>query len=264
MEKTYCYWTVADRTHGMMAATMVASARALGVTADFHVWTDLPTIPGAIVHPSGHFSKHMYMFKFDFLKNEVSKLNYDYYVFLDADTYFTKNPGNIVDIMGEDKVYIQLQNECIPSKSLRTNWWSCPIGKYCDMLKEYGVKSDTYYDVNAGLFVVSRLFVDEVYDIATRFHSDGHKRGYHRFTEEPSLALIGHLMQDISKRNFEQTSWLWASDWNGYWHDRLPEYKEWEYTDWMNGGIKIVKPCIVHCLKSKLAMIKEYQNKLAP
>ena len=90
MPNSFCFWTIGDKKHGRMAATLVASARKAGVTADFHVWTDLPEIPEAIVHPCGDFDKTLYMFKFHFLKNEVSKLNYDHYFFLDADNHERK------------------------------------------------------------------------------------------------------------------------------------------------------------------------------
>jgi hypothetical protein len=263
MGKTFCYWTVADGKHGQMAATMVASARQVGVTADFHIWTDTLSIDGANVHPCGTFDKTLYMFKFHFLRNEVSKLDYDYFVFLDADNYFVKNPGDLAEMMGSDKVFVQMENDCSPYRSKRGDWWSCPIGEYGKFLSEQGAKSDIYYNTNAGFWIVAKTAIAEFYERTTKFFEAAHKRGYRGFTEEPALAFVGHIMQDPKKRVFEDTSWLWASDWTGQWKDKIPEYREWQFEDYMSGEKKMVKPCIVHAMRSKEKMIQQHVDVMA-
>jgi hypothetical protein len=261
MKKTFCYWTVADGNHGKMAATTVASARKVGVNADFHIWTDLPSIEGATVHPCGTFDKTLYMFKFHFLKNEVSKLNYDYFVFFDADNYFVKDPGDLTRFMGpSDKVFVQMENNCDPKISKRRDWWSCPIEQYASLLQEHGVQAKNYYNTNAGFWIVRKDAIDEFYEKTTKYFEYAHKKGYKGFTEEPALAYVGHIMQDPEKRTFDDTNWLWASDWTGQWKDKLPEYKEWLFEDYMTGEKKEVKPYIVHCMRSKDAMIREYDK----
>jgi hypothetical protein len=175
--KTFMYWTIGDGKHGKMAATLVASARRAGVTADFHVWTDLPEIPGAIVHPCGNFDKTLYMFKFHFLKNEVSKLNYDHFIFLDADNYFTSNPGDLGEMMGNSKVFVQMENE-VNSNSKRRDWWSCPVNEYSTFMQSVGVKPGKMYNCNAGLWSVAKSAVDEFYEKATYIFNESHKKGY--------------------------------------------------------------------------------------
>jgi len=262
MNKTFCYWTVAfGEKHAKMAYVLVDSARKAGVTADFHVYTDyLKEIPTATVHDSGKIEIGKYMFKFHFLKEQVSKLNYDYYVFLDTDNYFTKNPGDLVEFMGDDKIFVQMENDCSPYRSKRQDWWSCPIADYGKFLREQGAISDTYYNTNAGFFIVAKTAINEFYERTTKFFDAGHKRGYSGFTEEPALAFVGHVMQNPKKRLFEDTCWLWASDWTGQWKDTLPEYKEWQFEDYMSGDKYPVKPCIVHAMRSKDAMIKRYET----
>src|SRR5512141_364068 len=80
----FCYWSVADGQHALMMQTCVRSARAARVKEDFHVWSDR-AIAGAIAHDAGQFDKHLYHFKFDFLQKQAARLNYDYFVWLDAD-----------------------------------------------------------------------------------------------------------------------------------------------------------------------------------
>ncbi len=75
--------TVADEQHALMMQTRVRSVRAARVREDFHISSDRK-IAGAIAHDAGQFDKHLYHFKFDFLQKQAARLNYDYFVWLDA------------------------------------------------------------------------------------------------------------------------------------------------------------------------------------
>jgi len=260
-KKTFCYWTVADGKHGEMAKATVKSARNCGVTADFHIWTDLPEIEDATVHPCGNFDKKLYMFKFHFLKNEVSKLNYDYYVFFDADNFFVRDPGDLTRLMSDtNRVFVQMENDCDPKRSKRKDWWSCPIDKWGPLLNDMGVRKGQVWNTNAGFWIVERSVVDEFYRLGVNFFEEGHRRGYKGFTEEPSLAYIGHMLQKPEDRIFEKTNWLWGSDWTGNWKDKIPTGAEWNFEDYMSGEKKPVNPCIVHAMRSKDAMISWYKS----
>ena len=130
MSKKFCFWTVADGDHAKMAQIMVRSARQVGVVEDFHIWTDLPSIEGAITHDCGNFNKQSYMFKFAFLKDKVSQLDYDYFIFIDADNYFVSHPGDLTHLMVGNKIFCQMENEITSPNVKRQDWWGCPIDKY--------------------------------------------------------------------------------------------------------------------------------------
>lgn len=260
MKKTFCFWTVADGKHAKMAQIMVRSAREVGLNHDFHIWTDLKNIDGAIVHDCGHFDKKSYMFKFAFLKDRVSQLDYDYFVFMDADNYFVANPGNLEALMVNNKIFCQMENEITSPKVKRKDWWGCPIDKYKSLFSRMGLKLDKIYNTNAGFWIVDKKHIDQFYNIGVNFFIKCQEYGFNNFTEEVSLAFLGHCMQHIEQRTFDQTSWLWASDWNGYWKERLPEYKEWTFEDYLTGEHHTVKPCIVHCMRSKSCMISMYEK----
>lgn len=255
-QKTFCYWTVADGAHGLMAKTMVASARNCGIKEDFHIWTDLNTVDGAIVHDCGNFDKTLYMFKFKFLKEYVSQLNYDYYIFLDADNYFVYHPGDLAHLMGDQKVFIQMENEITSPKVKRQDWWGCPVDQYKALYEGTGLKLDKIYNTNAGFWIVDRNYIDQFYNIAINFFTYSKNLGYKHFTEEVSLAFIGHCMQDPENRTLDKTSWLWGSDWTGYWSKKLPIDKHWRFEDYMTGEERWINPCIVHCMRSKELLIK--------
>lgn len=260
IKKTFCYWTVADGDHGLMAKTMVKSARNCGVKEDFHIWTDLETIDGATVHSCGNFDKTLYMFKFNFLKNFVSKLDYDYYIFLDADNYFVKNPGDLSYLMTNQKVFIQMENEITSPKVKRGDWWGCPVNQYKSLFSEAGIITDKIYNTNAGFWIVDRNYVDEFYNIGVNFFFYAKEKGYNKLTEEVSLAFIGHCMQYPEDRTLDKTSWLWASDWTGYWKNKLPSYNDWTFEDYMTGEKYNIKSCIVHLMRSKELLIKDTLN----
>jgi hypothetical protein len=254
--KTFCYWTVADGHHAKMAQTMVKSARDCGVQEDFHIWTDMEHINGANVHKCGTFEKSLYMFKFHFLKEQVSSLNYDYYVFLDADNYFVNHPGDFIHMMDGHKIFAQMENEITSPNAKRKDWWGCPVEKYKPLYEETGLKLDKIYNTNAGFWIVDKNYIDEFYNIGLNFFFYAKKKGYYNFTEEVSLAFLGHCMQNPEERTLEKTSWLWASDWTGYWRNKLPEYADWTFEDYMTGDKFPIKSNIVHCMRSKNILIK--------
>src|SRR2546429_7709539 len=105
MKDRYCYWTVTDGEYTDMAQALVHSARKAGVFKDFHIWSDHP-VDEAICHSCGAFEKVGWLFKLVYLREQVAKLNYDYFVWLDADNYFVRNPGNLLSVMQGSPVHV--------------------------------------------------------------------------------------------------------------------------------------------------------------
>lgn len=260
----FCYWSVASGDkHSKMMQTLIKSARAVGVTEDFHVWTDKP-IEGATVHESGFFDKHLYLFKFRFLKEQVQKLDYDYFVFIDADCFFVRNPGDVTRLCGDKGVFAQMENEVTGAKVKRGDWWSAPIPQLIKLMYDMGCEPGSkLYNTNAGFWIVKKDCVDEFYEMAMAYWTEGQKRGYVHFTEEPPLAFCGHVLGDPENMTLAKTSDVWVSDWTGQYAGRLPDGKPWQFEDYLNGEKIIVNPAIVHAMRSKDAMIAATQPKVA-
>jgi hypothetical protein len=254
----FCYWSVAYGQHAKMMATAIASARAVGVTEEFHVWTD-QDIPGAVNHPIGVFDKDHYLFKFRFLLNEVSKLGFDYFVFLDADNYFIKHPGvaTFDSLLRQNKWFVQLESDCTSPYVKRGDWWGCPIKWYPLLLRYHGVESKRIYNTNAGFWIVRKEAIAEFYQKAMAFF-DFARNELHlvNFTEEPPLAFVGHFVDDPDLNNFASTNSVWASDWTGHFKGRLPDAQYWDFEDYMTGERRRVQPAIIHAMRSKDALIK--------
>lgn len=252
----WCYWTVADGKHGDMMAGCIKSAREVGVQTDFHVWSDKP-VAGAIHHQTGNFDKRNYLFKLHFLKNEVSKLDYDWFVFIDADSFFTRNPGNLPEqLCKRDPIHVCLESKCLP-ESKRKDWWGIPTEKYIELMRKNGVKTYEIYNTNAGFWIVHKSVINQVYSLAMQFWEKCHKLGYTQTTEEPPLAYVGHMLIVYeAHHNMANGRNIWASDWKGVWKDKLPADETWKFTDYMNDLENDVKPAIVHAMRSKDALIK--------
>jgi FkbM family methyltransferase len=246
----YCYWSVADGNHAEMMKTVIKSARNVGVKEDFHIWSDRE-IDGAICHDCGNYDKQHYLFKFKFLKEQVALLDYDYFIFLDADTYFVRNPGDILRVLYDAPIHVCMESDCAFIENKRSDWWGCPLDKYIELMREKGVRSKAVYNTNAGFWIVKKDIIETFYRLAMDFWNHCKNAG-HIFTEEAPLAYVGHmLMGDVNLHTLKSNKNIWASDWTGNYKDCLPDGKPWLFEDYMSGQKFTVNPDIVHAMRSK-------------
>lgn len=259
MEK-FCYWSVADGDHATMIAATVHSARKVEVQENFHIYSD-KVVPGAITHEAGEFNKDHYLFKIDFLKDRVKELMYEYFVFIDADSWFVRNPGDIISYCGDDPIHIAMESDCTNLDSQRKDWWDCPLEKYCSMMREKGVRSNQIYNMNAGLWIVHRNAIDHVHRLGYEFWNFAKDQGF-TFTEEAALAYAGHmLMADPYSHQLKFSPELWASDWMGHFEGKIPKDESWIFHDYMTHDSIPVQPAIVHAMRSK-EQLKNYGTSL--
>ena len=105
---TYCYWSVATGPYAGLMERCVASARSAGVFKEFHVLTDRP-IKGAESYEAYEVELTDKLFKLVYLKAAISKLNFDYYVWVAADTVFRRNPRNLLACLGRSPIHVPLE-----------------------------------------------------------------------------------------------------------------------------------------------------------
>lgn len=238
-----------------MMEGVIASARAVGVEEPFHIWADKP-VEGAITYDAGNFKKDHYLFKLDFLK-EIGKLFYDYYVFIDADSWFVRHPGDLIRYCHDSPVHFTMESDCTLTHGYRQDWWNCPLSEYCRLMREKGVRSRSIYNLNAGFWITKRGVTDHVFRLGQEFWHHANKNEY-VFTEEAPLAYVAHmLMGNPYKHQLRLSPELWASDWMGHFKDRIPVDEPWVFNDYMTGEPIPVQPAIVHAMRSKEAIINE-------
>src|SRR5690606_31306397 len=123
------------------------------VFKDFHVWTDKP-IDDAFCHPLGQLERWGCLFKLLFLRDAVQKLNYDYFIWMDMDSYFVRPPGDVLRVLHGSPIHIALEcNLCSP-RNRRSEWWGCPSAKLAELMRTKGVRHKGVFNVNGGFFIV--------------------------------------------------------------------------------------------------------------
>jgi hypothetical protein len=253
VRERYCYWSVVDGDFAKMMQGAVDSARQVGVFKDFHVWTDRP-IDGAICHPVSGLDKTLYLFKLRFLTEQVRQLDYDYFVWLDADCYFVRHPGDLLRVMQGSPVHASLESDACRPDNVRPDWWGCSLKDYVTLMRFMGVRSRAIYNVNAGFWIVHHDVINRFGELAFEFWDLATRAGF-EFTEEPPLAYATHMLcGNPYVHTLRHTADVWASDWTGWFAERLPDGKPWEFVDYFNHQPFMVNPAIVHAMRSKGAL----------
>jgi hypothetical protein len=252
---TFCYWCVADGAYAEMFDAAVRTARAVGVREDIHVWSDR-AIAGAVTHAAGGFDKRHYLFKLEFLRDRASQLDYDYLIFLDADTAFVRHPGDPLRALHGAPLHVVLESDCTRWTNRRPDWWGCPLPVFVDLMRRRGVNSRAVFNTNAGFWIVHHDVIGTLVELALEFWHYCKERGY-EFTEEVPLAYVGQmLVGNPYVHTLEHHADLWASDWTGVFADRIPDGSAWDFVDYLDGTRLRVNPAIVHCMRSKQALVR--------
>ena len=256
MKPSFCYWSVVFGPHTPMMAAAIYSARKAGVREDFHIWSDHP-LAGAGFHPLGAFDRRHFLFKFAFLQKAVETLPYDYFVWLDGDTVFVRNPADLLGLMQGSPVHASLESDVCRPENRRPDWWGCPLPMFAALMRSQGVRSREIYNVNAGFWIVHRDVAETFRSLAMEFWQHCRNRGF-TFTEEAPLAYATHLLCGDPHRHLLRTaSSVWASDWTGHFLNRLPDGNPWNFEDYLTGEQFAVNPAIVHAMRSKALLRAE-------
>lgn len=253
MNSTYCFWSVAEGDYAEMMKAAVRSARQQGVFKDFHLWTDR-AIPEAICHEAGQFDKSCYLFELELLARQVSKLRYDYFIWIDADPCFVRRPGNVLRVLRGAPIHASLESDAGSPRALRPDWWGCPLPSYAQLVGARGVQSNSIFNVNAGFWIVHHDVIDTVCGLASDFWQFARKNGF-TFTEAAPLAYATHMLcGNPHLHTLRHFTDLWASDWQGFFRDGLPDGQPWWFVDYFTYEKVPVNPAIVHAMRSKNAL----------
>jgi hypothetical protein len=258
MRKTFCYWTVSWGDYDYIAQSMINSARSVGINEDFYAFTEKPikNCFNRRLNKDIELDK-LQFFKFEYLKHEMSKLNYDYFVFIDSDHYFVRKPEiTPIDIVKDSPWHSFLESPINTNKTQRTDWWQIPNQLFISFMRNAGVKSQEIRNTNGGFWICEKNFINQACFLAYEFHNFLKKYNI-IVPEEVSIAYISHLMSPKLKDRFiENYTNYWASDWTEIFKDQIPVDKSWEYTSYMTYEKILVNPAIVHAMRSKEALIR--------
>jgi hypothetical protein len=107
MNARYCYWSVCDGAYVQQMRECIRSAREAGVFRPFHVFTT-EAIDGAECYEPFGIEKERHLFKLIYLRAGMTRLNFDYFVWVDADTRFRRNPEDLLGSLARAPLHVPL------------------------------------------------------------------------------------------------------------------------------------------------------------
>jgi len=192
------------------------------------------------------------------LREAAKKLNYEYLVWLDADTIFVRDPGDVLSLMQGSPIHSSLESDAAKPNNVRKTWWGCSLPNYVKLMRAKGVCSRSIYNVNAGFWIVHHDIIETFCDLALEFWHFCTHFGYKEFTEEPPLAYATHMLcGNPYLHTIDKSSHIWVSDWLGCYIDMFPDGRGWMFEDYFSGERCLVNPAIVHAMRSKKALVEK-------
>lgn len=248
MMTKYCYWSVCDGAYDTMMEHCVRTARGVGVFKEFHVLADR-RLAGCECYDAYQCDKASGLFKLHYLKLGMSELNYDWFVWLDADTVFVRNPVDVLEPLGQSPIHLPLTtNLSALTEDREYRGFSC--FKLRDLLRQEGIVNQPYLSRSA-FWIVHHDVIDEVYEIALSFWRRANDAGLSVGAD----AAIGYVMQilcaDPEAHTVLKHPHLWGSDDQGQFRCSLPDARSWTWRDLLVNEAAPVWPAIVHLPHSK-------------
>ncbi len=168
MAAKYCYWSVATGPYAAWMERCAASARAAGVNKEFHVMADRE-IPGCECYDAMDLDPRDGMFKLIYLKAAISKLHFDHYVWVDADTVFTRNPDLLLAALGKGPIHVPL-GERVDHMPEGASLRGLSPGHHNELMRKAGVYNEVYATRSA-FWIVKRSAVDVVCELAQHHYA---------------------------------------------------------------------------------------------
>ncbi len=248
MKPRYCYWSVATGEYGALMEHCVRRARAAGVFKEFHALTDRP-LEGCACYDACECDKTNGLFKLHYLKVGMSRLNFDYFVWLDADTVFVRNPVDLLGPLGQSPIHVPLE---VNLSALNEDgaWKKVSLFRLRDVLRQEGLVNQVYL-CGSAFWIVHHEVIESVYDLALGFW---HKAKAAGLLVDVSAAL-GYAMQilcaDPEAHLLEKHADLWASDDEGCFREVLPDGAPWPWRHPLRNDAVEIRPSIIHLPHSK-------------
>lgn len=285
MSQRYCYWSVATGPYSQLMEQCVASARRSGVFKEFHVLTDRE-IKGCECYDAQTVDMADGMFKLIYLKAGMTKLLFDYFIWMDADSVFVQNPRNVLECLGKSPIHVPLatnlsakvcQTACSPEDDvaqIEVINPTMPTANATDALSDtpaplFKLENAAptlripnvaqYVDLMTGagvqnpvylshgaFWIVHREAIDRVIELAREFRTVAVQRGYAINVS----ACLGYAMQmlcaDPVPHRVKARPDLWASDDQNRFVGDFAEKPRWLINDEATGESFEVSPSIIH------------------
>ncbi len=226
----------------------VGTARLAGVFKEFHVLCDRP-LAGCECYDAYKLEKTHGLFKLHYLKVGMSRLSFDFFVWLDADTVFVRNPVDLLGPLGKSPIHVPLEAN-VSAFDEDCLWKGTPLARLRELWRQQGVANQLYASQSA-FWIVHHDAIETVYDLAMGFWNKANHSG---LTVDVSGAL-GYAMQmlcaDPEAHLLVNHPELWASDEEGHFRESLPDGTAWSWRHPLRPDAVELRPSIIHLPKSK-------------
>jgi hypothetical protein len=194
----------------------VASARAVGEVRDFHVFCDAP-IAGAIGHETPPFPNFHGVYSLLYLKQFVARLDYDFFIYVDSDTLFLRQPEGLLELPRHAPFHIPFETSTaqIPADAV---WEGVRLGAWRDRLRYKDTPNAPYYLVDSGFWIAHHDVIDQVAELAKYYWTDadappGADLSLGLKNISYTLSFIAHLLGGNPKNHGVQDSLrVWMPD----------------------------------------------------
>lgn len=249
MAAKYCYWSVATGAYGALFEQCVRTARAAGVFREFHVLTDR-ALAGCDCYDAMQCDKAHGLFKLHYLKVGMSRLLFDWFIWIDADTVFIRNPLDVLGPLGRSPVHVPLEVN-LSGLTEDSNWKGVSLFALRDQFVQQGVMNEVYLSESA-FWIVHRDAIDTLYEVALKFW---HKAKENGLLVDVSAALgfaAQILCADPEKHLLGNAPQLWAGDYSGQLSapGELESTWQWAHPLDQNNPVQ-VRPAMVHLCRSR-------------
>jgi hypothetical protein len=202
----------------------------------------------------------------------MTKLLFDYFIWLDADSLFVRNPRNVLECLGKSPIHVPLttnlsavvekcekehnDSSVAPARGERGDpaISETLVGlnpqQYVRLMRSAGVYNPVYLSASS-FWIVQREAIDRVVELATHFRAFAKQKG----ATVGVSACLGYTMQmlcaDPEAHRLKVRPDLWASDDQNHFRGSLPQHTPWMLKDRLADKEYAVNPCIIHQQHSK-------------
>ena len=243
MRPKFCYWSVATGNYGALMEHCVRSARRAGVFKEFHVLTDRP-LEGCECYDAYECDLAHGLFKLHYLKVGMSRLNFDYFVWLDADTVFVRNPVDVLAPLGRSPIHVPLEVNLAPVAE-DAEWKGTRVAALRDLMVQEGVVNEPWLGGSA-FWIVHHDAIEGVYDLALGFWHRAKAAGWLVDVSAALSYALQMLCADPEQHRLDRHPGLWASDHAGASRTTGSNGEPWVWRHPLDSRPLCVQPAIVH------------------
>lgn len=254
-----CVWSIGLGRHAFMLQTLVKSYRDVGMPHDFYAIASLD-IDGATTIPhSPLFESDGFFFKYHLLRDVISKLDYDLFVFLDADMLFMRRPDDFEQWAEEGGAAAAiLMGDCSNPEYANRLWWDYPVGRFAALCQRRGLPRPNVWYAGGGIWSCRRDFINQFCDECHAFREEARRDGWEKMTEEAPLSYVvqryGTNPEAMLASNHPR---LYACLQEKITDAKLPRPKPVRWTFLLTDEYVDADPAILHVFKNKEILVRE-------